>query len=173
MKSLIKITALIMLAFTISCGGSDEKKEKQKVTIGSKKETKTTEKKEADTKTATSNEDESAMDNKGIGPISNVDLEESIDSEMADRGKQVFNNLCTACHKIDKKFVGPAMSGITERRTPEWIMNMIMNPEEMIKKDPIAKKLLIENNMAVMANQNVSEEDTRALLEYFRQIDQE
>jgi putative heme-binding domain-containing protein len=111
------------------------------------------------------------MDNKGIGPISSVDLGDGIDSQLAGHGKEVFGNLCTACHKMDKKFVGPAITGVTERRSPEWIMNMILNPEEMIKKDPIAKRLLVENNMAVMANQNVSEEDARAILEYFREID--
>ena len=72
---------------------------------------------------------------------------------------------------MEKKVVGPALSGVTERRSPEWVMNMIMNPVEMIKKDPIAKKLLVEHNMAVMANQNVSKEDTRAIYEYFRDYD--
>ena len=27
------------------------------------------------------------------------------------------------------------MTGITKRRTPEWIMNMIMNPDEMVKEN--------------------------------------
>lgn len=49
-------------------------------------------------------------------------------------------------------------------------MNMIMNPEQMIKEDPIAIQLLKEANGAPMANQNVSEEQARAILEYFRTI---
>lgn len=92
---------------------------------------------------------------------------------MASSGADVFKKLCSACHKMDKKFVGPELAGVTERRSPEWIMNMILNPTEMIKKDPIAKKLLIESNMAVMANQGLSEEETRSILEYFRQYDKE
>lgn len=74
---------------------------------------------------------------------------------------------------MDKKFIGPALAGVTERRSPEWIMNMILNPEEMIQKDPIAKQLMIESNMAVMANQNLTEEEARAILEYFRSLDAE
>ena len=31
-------------------------------------------------------------------------------------------------------------------RTPEWIMNMILNPTEMVEKDPLAKELLVEFN---------------------------
>jgi len=47
-------------------------------------------------------------------------------------------------------------------------MNMILNPEEMIQKDPIAKQLLVEANGAPMANQNITEPEARQLLEYFR-----
>lgn len=111
------------------------------------------------------------MSNKGIGPVKSVIISDGIDAELAASGEDVFGKMCSACHKIDKKFVGPMIAGVTERRTPEWIMNMIMNPQEMIKEDPIAKQLLIESNMAVMANQNISREDSRAILEYFRQID--
>jgi len=46
-------------------------------------------------------------------------------------------------------------------------MNMIMNPEEMVAKNPAAKQLLAEY-LAPMANQNISEDEARALLEYFR-----
>ena len=107
------------------------------------------------------------MSNKGIGPISSVTLGE-VDPALASTGETVFKAKCTACHKISKKFVGPALKGITQRRTSEWIMNMAMNPEEMIAKDPIAMALLIEYNGAPMANQNITEDEARALLEYFR-----
>ncbi len=50
-------------------------------------------------------------------------------------------------------------------------MNMIMNPTEMIKKDPIAKALLMEYNNAIMLNQNVNQQDARALLEYISTLD--
>lgn len=107
------------------------------------------------------------MENKGIGPISSVSLGE-IDQALVSEGETVFKAKCTACHKISKKFVGPALKGITQRRSPEWIMNMTLNPEEMIQKDPIAMQLLVEANGAPMANQNLTEEEARALLEYFR-----
>lgn len=111
------------------------------------------------------------MSNKGIGPITSVVIDSNIDQDLAAQGEVIFGKMCSACHKIDKKFVGPMLTGVTKRRSPEWIMNMIMNPQEMIKQDPIAKQLLIESNMAMMANQNISQEDARALLEYFRKID--
>ena len=63
-----------------------------------------------------------------------------------------------------------SLGGVTERRKPEWIMNMIINPEEMTKKDPTGQELLAEH-LTQMTNQNLNEEDARKLLEYFRQND--
>lgn len=106
----------------------------------------------------------------GVGPVEEVDLGEGIDQEMAAHGQEIFEAKCSACHKLDQRYVGPALAGVTERRDPAWIMNMIMNPEEMTKKDPVAKKLLAEY-MTQMVYQDVSREETRAMLEYFRQVD--
>lgn len=109
------------------------------------------------------------LSNKGIGPVKEVKLGE-IDDAIAKEGKALFEQLCTACHKPNEKLLGPAPKGILERRSPEWVMNMIINPDEMIQKDPIAKQLLTEANGIPMANQNVSQEDARKILEYFRTL---
>ena len=146
------ITVCVMALAMTSCGEDKAKKE-------------TAAPQQEEAKVAVENVD--PMSNKGIGPISSVTLGE-IDPTMAAEGEVVFKAKCTACHKITKKFVGPALKGVTQRRSSEWIMNMAMNPEEMIKKDPIAQKLLIEYNGAPMANQNITEVEARALLEYFR-----
>ncbi len=124
---------------------------------------------------ATSNESDEGtpsdpMENKGIGPITSLALADEIDADMASEGQVVYEQMCTACHKAEKNFIGPSPKGILERRSPEWVMNMILNPEEMISKDPIAKALLMEYNGAPMANQNLSEEQARQVLEYFRTL---
>ena len=148
----LKLIIVFGLALVLaSCGGD------------AKKEAAPAEEKAVETKT----ENADPMANKGIGPISRVTLGE-IDQTMVAEGEKVFKAKCTASHKISKKYVGPALNGVTERRSPEWIMNMAMNPEEMIQKDPIAKALLIEYNGAPMANQNITEDEARAMLEYFR-----
>jgi len=110
------------------------------------------------------------MQNKGIGPITSISLEGSVNQEMVDAGAAVFEAKCTPCHKPTEKFIGPAPQGILERRSPEWVMNMILNPEEMVQKDDIAKKLLMEFNGSPMANQNLTEEEARSVLEYFRTL---
>ncbi|HEY4649937.1 MAG TPA: cytochrome c [Pontibacter sp.] len=116
--------------------------------------------------------EEIAEDNgKGIGPVSTVEVGDQIDEALAAKGKTLFEEKCSACHQLsDQKVVGPGLAGVTERRKSEWIMNMVINPEEMTKKDPTAKKLLAEH-LTQMTNQNVNEQDARAILEFLRQND--
>ncbi|MDG2500592.1 MAG: c-type cytochrome, partial [Flavobacteriaceae bacterium] len=99
----------------------------------------------------------SSLDNKGIGPISKIVFDNEINQNLAKSGKKLFNQLCTSCHMIKEESVGPAIKGILDRRSPEWIMNMILNPTEMLQEDPIAKKLLAEYNNEYMYNQNLIE----------------
>ena len=140
------------LALIASCGNNDTKKEEN-----SKKQVEQTEAINLD-----------PMQDKGVGPITSVKLD-AIDETMVADGKALFKTKCSACHKVSKRFVGPAMAGITERRTPEWIMNMILNPEVMVTQNAAAKKLLAEY-LSPMANQSLTEEEARLILEYFRTL---
>lgn len=166
MKHILKSLWVVALMALVSCGGKEEKKDSDEVQLGNYS------KKEEVTKTEPAAEvDMTDMSNKGIGPVKNLELPPEIDQAMAAKGKVIFDSKCLACHKPDKKFIGPAPAGVLERRSPEWVMNMMLNPEEMIQKDPIAKQLLIEHNGSPMANQNLTEEEARQILEYFRTLD--
>ena len=89
---------------------------------------------------------------------------------MAVKGETAFKQKCTACHMAERKLIGPAMKGIYERRSPEWVINILLNPTEMLKQDPIAKALLKKYNNVMMLNQNLSEEEARAITEYLRTL---
>jgi mono/diheme cytochrome c family protein len=107
---------------------------------------------------------------KGIGPVKEVKLEATINDEMSNKGKAIFEQKCISCHKWNEKLVGPALSGVTKKRKPEWIMNMILNPVEMTQKNPEAQALY--NQLLVqMTYQDVTQDDARNLLEYFRSMD--
>ena len=110
------------------------------------------------------------LTNKGVGPVASLSLDAEVDQELATQGEAIYNQMCLACHRIDKKFIGPPPNGILERRTPEWVMNMILAPEKMVKEDPLARDLLIEFNGSPMANQGLTEDQARAVLEYFRTL---
>lgn len=102
----------------------------------------------------------------GIGPIRSIELSE-LDHELAEEGAEVFSVKCSACHKLEERYVGPPLGDVAERRTPEFIMNMILNPEEMVARHPEVKALLAEY-YTPMPDQQLTEQDARAVLEYLR-----
>lgn len=108
----------------------------------------------------------------GIGPVKEVKLDPQINQDLAVKGKSIFDVKCVTCHKIDDKLVGPPLKDVTKRRKPEWIMNQILNPEQMIKENMIAKSLAMSGQYPTpMTFQNVTQDDARAILEYFRNND--
>lgn len=156
MKKIYLLSTMALLLL-YSCGGSSSQEASNETTEAPK--SMLAEEKPAD-----------PMANKGIGPITSVTLGAEVDTEMAKKGEVVYQKMCTACHKPEKDFIGPTQKGVLNRRSPEWVMNMILNPEEMIQKDPIAKDLLMKFNGAPMANQNLTKEEARQVLEYFRTL---
>jgi mono/diheme cytochrome c family protein len=169
-----KLIAILVITLLISCGGDKSKKDTPTNTT-QQNEVKKEEVKKEEPKTETASAEVKAskkvdLKNNGVGTITSVKLDSEINQEMVVKGADVFKRMCTACHKPNKKFIGPSPQNILERRTPEWVMNMILDPEKMIKEDPLARELLIEFNGSPMANQNLTEEDARAVLEYFRTL---
>lgn len=159
MKKLILYLALG--AFIASCGGKKEEKKEGFEVSRTKTE-----------KKAKESSDGVPVDlsNKGIGPIKDLKFADDINEEIAARGEAQFNAICVACHMAEKRMIGPPMKGVYERRSPEWVMNMMLNPDGMLKEDPIAKALLKEYNNAIMLNQNLTEDEARDLAEYLRTL---
>ncbi len=152
---------LALGALIASCGGKKEEKKDGFEVSRTKTE---------DTKGQAKQEVPVDLDNKGVGPVTNIEFPEDINDEMAARGKAKFDAICVACHMIDQRMIGPALKGVYDRRSPEWVMNMILNPDGMLKEDPIAKALLKEYNNAIMLNQNLTEDEARDVAEYLRTL---
>jgi|SRR5690554_4106875 len=163
MKNITRSLAALAILILVGCGSQGESTQDGKTSPA----TETQKEERVFTEKPSETVD---MVSKGIGPIQNLELPAEIDAELAAKGEEIFKSKCMACHRTDKKFVGPAPAGIMERRTPEWIMNMILNPEQMTKEDPLAKALMSEFHGSPMANQGLTEEDARQVLEYFRTL---
>lgn len=168
MKTILKLLFVLVSLGIISCGGNDKKKEKEQFKIGQKPKVETKVETSVSEKTPASQR--ITLDNKGVGKIKNLELNPKIDQAMVERGSALFKTNCTACHKVGKRFIGPSPTGIMERRSPEWIMNMILDPKLMAEEDQCAKDLLVEFNGAAMANQNMTEAQARDILEFFRTL---
>ncbi len=153
-NKLLSLTAITALFFVYSCGNNENKNE------------------ESSEAPQSMVAEEPKDDGQGIGKFKNVTLA-AIDEKLAEQGKVIFEAKCSACHKTsDKKVVGPGLLGVTERRQPAWVLNMMTNPVEMTQKDPTAKELLAEH-LTQMTFQDVSDDQAKQILEYLRQNDQE
>ena len=169
MKTIQKGIGLLFAIALISCGGKDKEKKEEGFSVQRKKAP-TEQPVETTSTNAVKASERVDMTTKGVGPIKSVELPDEIDQAMAANGKEVYDQMCLACHRVGKKFIGPAPNGVLERRTPEWVMNMILNPQEMVQQDPLAKDLLQEFNGSPMSNQGLTEDQARAILEYFRTL---
>jgi mono/diheme cytochrome c family protein len=105
--------------------------------------------------------------------VKEVQLSTPLDQAMVKTGTEVYDLKCAACHRLtEERLVGPGWQGVTKKRKPEWIINMITNVDMMLEKDPLAQQML-EECLVRMPNQNVSSEDARSLLEFMRKNDGE
>jgi mono/diheme cytochrome c family protein len=159
LKTLLIATLVSGLTFLYACGPSNGASEADNTSAATP------------AATASADIDPAAKsDSKGVGKFTDVKLT-AIDPAMADKGLVVFNAKCGACHKVtDQKVVGPGLKDVTKRRTPEWIMNQITNPVEMEAKDPVGQALLAKH-LTQMTFQNVTDDETRQILEYLRKND--
>jgi cytochrome c len=104
----------------------------------------------------------------GIGPITApVAVGATVDAAMAKSGSAIFEQKCAACHKMGERYVGPALGTVTTRRSPAFVMNMVLNPAGMVQKHPETKKLLAEF-FVPMPNQGLTEAEARKVVEYLR-----
>lgn len=96
----------------------------------------------------------------------NPDVSDS--EEAISAGKTVFNANCKSCHKLDQKYTGPALRGVTDRRSVEWAYKFIRNSQALIASgDAQANALYKEyNNLAMPAHEFLSDTDVDNLLSY-------
>jgi mono/diheme cytochrome c family protein len=104
----------------------------------------------------------------GIGPIRDLSLA-AVDPELAATGEESFTLKCSACHKIEERYVAPPLGDVLARRRPEFVMNMILNATEMVQRHPEVQKLLAEY-FTPMTVQVTEEAEARAILEYLRSV---
>jgi len=93
-----------------------------------------------------------------------------IDPVMVEQGEKIYDVKCQACHsKGPNRVVGPGWEGVSKRREPAWIMNMIVHTDAMLSTDAEAQKLF-EECLVRMPNQNLSHDEARQMLEFMRTL---
>ena len=83
-------------------------------------------------------------------------------------GKKLFNANCAACHKLNKKAVGPALKGVSAKYDREWLYSWIKNSAKMIKSGDAQAVAIWEeyNKVAMNAFPQLSNSDIDNILAY-------
>ena len=87
-------------------------------------------------------------------------------------GKALFNANCAACHKLDAKMTGPALRGVADKYSKDWLHKWIKDSQALIKSgDAAAVKVFEENNKSVMtAFPQLSDVDIDNILAYTSEV---
>ena len=164
MKNIKRIYLILLVPCVVACNWGHENSDENKAPIQLKTE-------KNDTPKDMQNDMQNDMPNEaktGVGPIKNkVELGDQIDQEMAAKGEELFNNQCTVCHEIHDSNKGPALGGVLQKRSPQWVMNMILNPDGMIEHNAQAKALKSVYEIK-MVDLDLSEKEARQIVEYLR-----
>lgn len=108
---------------------------------------------------------------RGEGKFDEIELSDELDEEKVAKGEVIFDAKCSSCHKLsDEMLVGPGFKGVTERRSPVWMMNFLTNTDEMIDLDPELQDQL-EICMVRMPDQGLEDDEARAIVEFLRKND--
>ena len=91
-------------------------------------------------------------------------------SAAAAAGEKAFaEGGCGGCHVIGKVSSGPDLTGVLERHGAngeKWVKDFIMAPEKMYE-EPYVKSMIDYFNLR-MPNQNMSEKETKDIIEYLK-----
>lgn len=91
------------------------------------------------------------------------------DSEVYKKGETIFKAQCTSCHQVHKQVVGPALAGVYDKRSKDWLYSWVQNSQAMVKAgDPDAVALFNQFNKSVMTAFALKNEEIDAIMEYIK-----
>lgn len=87
----------------------------------------------------------------------------------ADEGKDLFDKQCASCHTIGGgDSGGPDLKGVGTKRTDEWLVRVIVEPDKLAAdKDP-AQLELVRKYGYEMPNLGISRDDARKIVAYMK-----
>lgn len=89
-------------------------------------------------------------------------------ASYAQDGQALFKGNCGACHRVGGgRLVGPDLSGITTKRTKDWLMKWTKSSTAFIASgDADAKAIFAEYNNMPMPDQKLSDDELTAIFTY-------
>lgn len=87
-----------------------------------------------------------------------------------EEGKSIFSTRCAGCHSITKVLTGPALGGVDERHSMEWIVSFVQSSQKMVQagdKDAVA---LFEkfNKIPMPDHPDLTDENIKNIVAYIK-----
>jgi mono/diheme cytochrome c family protein len=85
-------------------------------------------------------------------------------------GKAIFTTRCAGCHNVNKKLTGPALAGVHERRSMEWIVKFVKSSQAVVKsgdKDAVALYQQF-NRMPMPDHADLTSENIKSIVDYIK-----
>ena len=91
-------------------------------------------------------------------------------ADPTEEGKAIFTSRCAGCHNVHKVLTGPALGGVDQRHSIEWIVSFVHSSQTMVKNgDPQAVALFQSFNRIPMPDHpDLSETDIKNIVEYIK-----
>lgn len=93
----------------------------------------------------------------------------SFSSVFAQDGEALFSANCKSCHAVKEKVIGPALAGVSQRHSEDWLIKWVKNSTAIIKSgDPVAVKLFNDNNKVTMTSFNLKDNEIKSIFAYIK-----
>lgn len=85
-----------------------------------------------------------------------------------EEGKTIFVSRCAACHNVNRILTGPALAGVDQRRSLDWIVKFVRSSQALIKSgDKDAVAIYHQFNQVVMPDHtDLTPDNIKSIVEY-------
>lgn len=87
----------------------------------------------------------------------------------SEEGKTIFAARCAACHNVNKVLVGPALAGVNDRRSIDWIVKFVHSSQTVVKSgDAYAVDLFSKFKVVMPDHPDLTADNIKSIVEYIK-----
>ena len=91
-------------------------------------------------------------------------------ADPVEEGRAIFSSRCAACHNVNKTMTGPALAGVYDRRSEDWIIKFIKSSQSLVKSGDKDATALFEkfNRIPMPDHPDLTDDNIKSIIEYIK-----